>query len=136
MAGPDELVYYESSREAALALDPWFVPVDETIIGIVDDVHLLKEEYQEMILGKVCGAIHSTINHKFYDNRKILVVDKLDMEGQPTGEYLIAVDSVGAGSGETVLVIDEGNSARSIVKDDMAPLRSIIVGIVDQVNIT
>ena len=89
-----------------------------------------------MILGKVCGTIHSTINHKFYDNRKILVVDKINMEGQPTGEYLIAVDSVGAGSGETVLVIDEGNSARSIVKDDMAPLRSIIVGIVDQVNIT
>ena len=43
MAGPDELVYYESSREAALALDPWFVPVDDTIIGIVDDVHVLEE---------------------------------------------------------------------------------------------
>ncbi len=44
MAGPGELVYYESSREAALALDPWFVPIDETIIGIVDDVHLLEQE--------------------------------------------------------------------------------------------
>lgn len=87
-----------------------------------------------MILGKVCGAIHSTINHKFYDNRKILVVDKLDLEGVPTGEYLIAIDEVEAGAGETVLVIDEGNSARSIVKDNIAPLRSIIVGIVDQVN--
>lgn len=43
MAGPGELIYYESSREAALALDPWFVPVDDTIIGIVDDVHLLEE---------------------------------------------------------------------------------------------
>jgi len=43
MAGPGELVYYESSREAALALDPWFVPVDDTIIGIVDDVNLLNE---------------------------------------------------------------------------------------------
>ena len=43
MAGLGELIYYESSREAALALDPWFVPVDETIIGIVDDVHLLEE---------------------------------------------------------------------------------------------
>ncbi len=40
MAGSGELVYYESSREAALALDPWFVPVDDAIIGIVDDVHL------------------------------------------------------------------------------------------------
>jgi len=47
MAGPGELVYYESSREAALALDPWFVPVDETIIGIVDDVHLLEEDNKQ-----------------------------------------------------------------------------------------
>ena len=44
MAGYGELVYYESSREAALALDPWFVPIDEAIIGIVDDVHLINEE--------------------------------------------------------------------------------------------
>jgi ethanolamine utilization protein EutN len=40
MAGPGELVYYESSREAALALDPWFVPVDDAIVGIVDGVDL------------------------------------------------------------------------------------------------
>jgi ethanolamine utilization protein EutN len=39
MAGPGELVYYEGGREAALALDPWFVPVDHTIVGIVDDLH-------------------------------------------------------------------------------------------------
>jgi ethanolamine utilization protein EutN len=40
MAGPGELVYYEGGREAALALDPWFVPVDHTIVGIVDGLHL------------------------------------------------------------------------------------------------
>ena len=40
MAGPNELVYYEGGREAALALDPWFVPVDHAIVGIVDDLHL------------------------------------------------------------------------------------------------
>ncbi len=39
-AGPDELVYYEGGREAALALDPWFVPVDHAIVGIVDGLHL------------------------------------------------------------------------------------------------
>ncbi len=39
MAGPGELIYYEGGREAALALDPWFVPVDHTILGIVDAVH-------------------------------------------------------------------------------------------------
>ncbi len=42
MGAPGELIYYESSREAALALDPWFVPVDDTIVGIVDEVHLYK----------------------------------------------------------------------------------------------
>lgn len=42
-AGPDELVYYEGGREAAMALDTTFVPVDHTIIGIVDDVHLAGE---------------------------------------------------------------------------------------------
>ncbi|NKB23577.1 MAG: ethanolamine utilization protein EutN [Kiritimatiellae bacterium] len=40
MAGLSELVYYEGGREAAMALDPWFVPVDHAIIGIVDDVHV------------------------------------------------------------------------------------------------
>lgn len=44
MAGPDELIYYEGGREAALALDPWFVPVDHTIIGIVDTLHLPAQE--------------------------------------------------------------------------------------------
>ena len=39
MAGPGELIYYEGGREAALALDPWFVPVDHTIVGIVDGVN-------------------------------------------------------------------------------------------------
>ncbi len=43
MAGPGEIIYYEGGREAALALDPWFVPVDHTIIGIIDDVHLVEE---------------------------------------------------------------------------------------------
>jgi ethanolamine utilization protein EutN len=39
-AGRGELIYYEGGREAAMALDPWFVPVDHTIIGIVDDLNL------------------------------------------------------------------------------------------------
>ena len=41
MAGPDEIIYYEGGREAAMALEETFVPVDHTVIGIVDDVNLL-----------------------------------------------------------------------------------------------
>jgi ethanolamine utilization protein EutN len=87
-----------------------------------------------MILGKVCGEIHSTINHPFYDGKRLLIIDKLSPEGKPTGSYLIAVDSVGAGYQETVLVIDEGNSARQVVNNTEAPLRSIIIGIVDEIE--
>lgn len=43
MAGPGELIYYEGGREAALALDPWFVPVDHTIIGIVDAANIYED---------------------------------------------------------------------------------------------
>ena len=38
-AGPGDLIYFEGGREAAMALDPWFVPVDHAIIGIVDAVN-------------------------------------------------------------------------------------------------
>ena len=40
MAGPGETVYWEAAREAAMTLDPWFVPVDHAVVGIVDDVRL------------------------------------------------------------------------------------------------
>ncbi len=42
MAGPDEFVYYEGGREAAMALEETFVPVDHTIVGIVDDLHTVQ----------------------------------------------------------------------------------------------
>ena len=48
-----------------------------------------------MILGRVCGSIVSTINHEFYDNKRLLIVDRLAIDGTATGNYLIAVDSVG-----------------------------------------
>jgi ethanolamine utilization protein EutN len=87
-----------------------------------------------MILGRVTGAIFSTINHGFYDGKRLLVVDKVKPDGSATGDYLIAIDTVDAGAGEMVLVIDEGNSARQIVDDSKAPLRSIIIGVVDHIQ--
>jgi len=88
-----------------------------------------------MLLGRICGTIHSTINHPFYDNKKLLLVDRLKKDGTLSGKYLIAVDTVDAGAGETVLVIDEGNSARQIINDTSAPIRSVIIGIVDQISL-
>ena len=88
-----------------------------------------------MILGRIAGEIHSTINHPFYDGWKLLIVDRLRPDGAAIGESLIAIDRVGAGVGETVLVIDEGNSARQVFARENAPVRSVVVAIVDEIQI-
>ena len=88
-----------------------------------------------MIIGTVRGDIVSTINHPFYTGKRLLVVEKEDPAGKPGG-YLIAIDGgIQAGVGERVLVIDEGSSARQIIGDADAPVRSIIVGIIDRIDI-
>ena len=69
-----------------------------------------------MILGRVIGTITSTINHPFYDAKKLLVVERTDAAGAPLADYLIAVDTVGAGVGERVLVLDEGTGARQVAR--------------------
>ena len=88
-----------------------------------------------MILGLVTGSVVSTIHHPVVEGRKLLVAERLDETGRPTGGYVIAMDMIGAGKGETVLILDEGNGARQILDDSQAPVRSIIVGIVDAVEI-
>jgi ethanolamine utilization protein EutN len=88
-----------------------------------------------MILGKVCGTVVSTVQHPFYQGKKQLIVRFVTPDGAFDGDrYVIAVDLVGAGVGETVIVEDEGNSARQLLDAKDAPVRSVIVGIVDQVT--
>jgi len=88
-----------------------------------------------VIIGRVTGEIHSTINHPFYNSKKLLVVEKTDPSGKPTGEYVIAVDVVDAGFGERVLVLDEGNGARQVFDSADAPVRSVVVGIIDEIQL-
>jgi microcompartment protein CcmK/EutM len=84
-------------------------------------------------LGRVVGTVVSTINHPAFDSRTLLLCDLLDPSGRPSGGYLIAVDSVGAGAGETVLLLDEGNGARQVLGAPGAPIRTVVVGIVDSI---
>jgi microcompartment protein CcmK/EutM len=84
-----------------------------------------------MILARITGSVVSTIHHSVVDGKKLLLAERLDQDGKPTGGYLIAMDTIGAGQGETVLILDEGSGARQILEDDQAPIRSIVVGIVD-----
>lgn len=90
-----------------------------------------------MILGRVTGTVVSTVQHPFYDGKKQLLVRYLKPDGSLDGErYVLAIDlhDVGAGVGDTVIVMDEGNSARQILSTGpQGPVRSVVVGIVDEV---
>ncbi len=89
-----------------------------------------------MYIGKVIGTVVATIKISHLESRKLLLVDQLNLKGQETGYYDIAVDVVQAGPGDTVLVIDEGNGARQILGIDPGAIRAVIVGVVDEVTIS
>jgi microcompartment protein CcmK/EutM len=87
-----------------------------------------------MYIGRVSGTVVATIKHETFQGRKLLVVDRLNLQGEPTGRYDIAVDTVQAGVGDLVLVLDEGNSARQILdREPNGVIRALVVGIVDAV---
>jgi len=82
-------------------------------------------------IARVSGTVVSTINHPLFDDHRLLMCDYLDEAGAATGDYAIAVDLVGAGAGEDVLVLDEGNSARQTLDVDTGPIRAVVVAIID-----
>ncbi|MGB6369438.1 MAG: EutN/CcmL family microcompartment protein [Atribacterota bacterium] len=87
-----------------------------------------------MILGKVIGNVVSTIKLPVYQGYKILIIQPVNNKEEPQGESILALDTVQAGVGDTVLVIDEGNSSRLIMNNSTAPVRTMIVGIVDAIE--
>ena len=90
-----------------------------------------------MRICKVLGPVVSTAKHPTYTGRKLLAVQPLDEKGQPAGPSIIAVDDVQAGRGDVVLVLQEGNGIRQILKmGAQVPIRSLIVGIVDRVEVS
>jgi len=86
-------------------------------------------------IGRVAGTVVSTISAPVFQGRRLLLCELVQPDGAATGDYLIAVDVVDSGAGETVLIIDEGNSARQIVGLDPAPIRAVVVGVVDDIDV-
>jgi len=92
-----------------------------------------------MYIGKVVSTVVATIKHPTFDGHKLLLVEMQGLDGQGTPKYDICVDSVQAGVGDTVLVMDEGSGAKQILGQKAEPgqgaVRAVIVGIVDEVQI-
>ena len=88
-----------------------------------------------MQIARVVGNVIATQKHRKFDGAKLLLVQPLTLEDRPKGPALLAVDSVGAGVHEKVLVVIEGRAANDALGTKGAPVDAAIVGIIDAVDI-
>jgi microcompartment protein CcmK/EutM len=88
-----------------------------------------------MQLARVIGTVVSTQKHPKFEGAKLLLVQPIEPDGAPRGTTLLAVDSVGAGVHETVLVVIEGRAAGEALGRTVAPVDAAIIGIVDRVDV-
>jgi ethanolamine utilization protein EutN len=88
-----------------------------------------------MFLADVVGTVVSPVQIPFLDRRTLLLVRTLQPDGRPAGRTRVAIDTIGAGVGDRVLVIDEGNSSRQILDAPDAPVKTLVVGFVDFIEL-
>lgn len=88
-----------------------------------------------MILAQVIGNVVASRKTPILEGHKVLLCRPVKPDGSPAGGVVCALDAVQAGPGDRVLILDEGNSSRMILEDSMAPVRTMVVGIVDHVEI-
>ncbi len=87
-----------------------------------------------MFLAEVIGTVVAPVQIKVLDGEKLLLLRPLTPDGRRTGKTRVAVDRARAGVGDRVLVIDEGNSARGILGNPTAAVKTVIIGVVDYVD--
>lgn len=89
-----------------------------------------------MLLAKVVGPVVMSVKHPALADEKILLVQPCDECGSPAGSAFMAIDRAQAGEGDRVLVLREGTGIRQILSrvNESVPIRSMVVGIVDQVT--
>ena len=88
-----------------------------------------------MLLARVVGTVIATKKHRKFDGAKLLLVQPLTLENTPRGTALIAVDALGAGVHEKVLIVMEGRAAGEALGRKFAPVDAAVVGIVDTVDL-
>ena len=87
-----------------------------------------------MKIGKVIGTVIATQKDPALEGFKLLVVKELNLKGEETGSFVVAVDVVQAGVGEKVL-LTSGSSARQTAQTKNKPVDAVVVGIVDEIKL-
>jgi microcompartment protein CcmK/EutM len=89
-----------------------------------------------MQIGRVIGTVVATQKHRKFEGAKLQLVQPLNVDDTPRGTALLAVDGVGAGVGERVLIVLEGRAAGEALGRKAAPVDAAIIGIIDTVTIS
>jgi ethanolamine utilization protein EutN len=88
-----------------------------------------------MFLADVVGTVVSPVQIPILDGRTLLLLRPLTPDGRPTAKTRIGIDVVGAGVGDRVICLDEGNSARQILGDPRGAVKTLVAGVVDYVEL-
>lgn len=88
-----------------------------------------------MQIARVVGTVVATQKHRKFDGAKLLLVQPLNLDDSPRGTALLAVDGVGAGVHEKVLIVLEGRAAGEALGRKAAPVDAAVIGIIDQVDV-
>ena len=142
-AGIGEEVFFVRGKEASFPFHPAEPPVDAGIVGIVDhwDIELIADcrlsdcNRSRCRLPESSARSVATQKHRKFEGAKLLLVQPLNIDDTPRGNALLAVDGVGAGVDEKVLVVLEGRAAGEALGRKGAPVDAAIIGIIDTVTI-
>lgn len=88
-----------------------------------------------MLIARVIGTVVATQKHRKFEGAKLLLVQPVNVDDTPRGAALLAIDGVGAGVDEKVLIVLEGRAAGEALGRKAAPVDAAIIGIIDQVDI-
>jgi ethanolamine utilization protein EutN len=88
-----------------------------------------------MIIARVVGNVIATQKQTSHEGKKILLIQPLDLENNPWGDVVVALDAVDAGVGDRVLAVQEGFSAMTSVGEPESPIDAAIVGVIDMVEL-
>jgi ethanolamine utilization protein EutN len=88
-----------------------------------------------VIIARVVGNVTATQKQESHEGKKLLLIQPLDLEGQPAGDVVVAVDAVDAGVGDRVLAVQEGFSAMTSVGHVESPIDAAVIGVIDLVEL-
>ena len=88
-----------------------------------------------MYIAKVIGDVVSSVKYETLHAQKLLIIQPVDPHLTEIGDPLIALDTVDAGKGDVVLIVDQGTAARTVLSQQYPTVRTLILGIVDRIDL-